>query len=93
MTSERTVDLIRLAYYRPSWATVVRCHLQGLFVTDDARGCDIGRTLGEHVDAGARRRVKGRVYWLTHESGHNFMSLCDHIAGRSRFINYRKLVA
>lgn len=93
MMSERTVELVHSVYDRGTWATVVSCDLQGLFDADDARGCDIGRTLGGPADAGVQRRGRGRMYWLTRESGHILMSLYGHIADRSRFINHRKLVA
>ena len=91
--SERTVELVHSVYDRGTWATVVSRDLQGLFDVEDARRCDIGRTLGELVKPSARRRGDGFVFCLMHESSHHAMPLYACIADHSRFIHYRKLVA
>jgi hypothetical protein len=47
------------------------------------RACNSGR------DASGRTRV----YWSTHESNQNAIHLYDRVAERSRFVQYRKLLA
>jgi ribosomal protein S18 acetylase RimI-like enzyme len=64
-----------------------------LFVADDARGSGLGRALIEHVAADAMRQGAPQVYWSTHESNQNAIHLYDRVAERSRFVQYRKLLA
>jgi hypothetical protein len=39
------------------------------------------------------RQDAPRVYWSTHESNQNAIHLYDRVAERSRFVQYRKLLA
>jgi GNAT superfamily N-acetyltransferase len=91
MMGERAVGLVHSVHHPSTWTAADYCYLQDLFVSDDARGCGVGRKLVEHVYADAQRRGMPRVYWLTHESNHNAMLLYDRIADRSGFVQYRKL--
>jgi len=66
--------------------------LQDLFVAPEARGGGVGRRLIEHVYDAARTAGCARVYWLTHETNHEAMTLYDKVAERSGFVQYRKLL-
>jgi GNAT superfamily N-acetyltransferase len=93
MVDGQALGFVHLIYHRSTWTMGNYCYLQDLFVMDDARGSGIGRALIEHVFADARRRGASPVHWLTHESNHNAVQLCDRIADRSGVIQYRKLFA
>ena len=56
------------------------------------RGLGVGRALIEHVYADAAARGCSRVWWLTHETNTDAMVLYDRIAGRSGFLQYRKIL-
>jgi len=56
------------------------------------RGSGIGRKLIEHVYAEASRQGCARVYWLTHETNATAIRLYDHVAERSGFVQYRKIL-
>jgi len=93
MVDERALGMVHSIDHRSTWTTNDYCYLQDLFVADEARGSGIGRALIEHVYAEATRRGASRVYWTTHESNHDAMRLYEHIAERSGFIQYRKLLS
>jgi GNAT superfamily N-acetyltransferase len=88
----QAVGMVHWIYHRSTWTIGDYCYLQDLFVAPDARGIGAGRALIEHVYADAARHGASRVYWLTHESNHVAMRLYDHIADKSGFVQYRKLI-
>ncbi len=78
--------------HRSCWTTGNYTYLQDLFVRPGLRGSGVGRTLIEHVYAEAAARGCSRVWWLTHETNTDAMLLYDRIAGRSGFVQYRKML-
>ena len=87
------VGLVHHIQHRSCWTVGDYCYLQDLFVDAEARGKGIGRKLIEHVYDEAAGRGCSRVYWLTHETNSAAMQLYEHVAERSGFLQYRKLLA
>ena len=86
------VGMVHFIEHRSCWTTGNYMYLQDLFVAPEARGHGVGRKLIEHVYAEAAARGCSRVWWLTHESNAQAMVLYDHVADRSGFIQYRKML-
>ncbi|AUL13571.1 GNAT family N-acetyltransferase [Bordetella bronchiseptica] len=89
----KAIGMVHWIFHRSCWTTGDYCYLQDLFVAPDVRGSGAGRALIEHVYADARDQGAARVYWLTHETNTDAMHLYDHIADRSGFLQYRKVLA
>ncbi|KDD10916.1 GNAT family N-acetyltransferase [Bordetella bronchiseptica] len=89
----KAIGMVHWIFHRSCWTTGDYCYLQDLFVAPDVRGSGAGRALIEHVYADARAQGAARVYWLTHETNTDAMHLYDHIADRSGFLQYRKVLA
>jgi GNAT superfamily N-acetyltransferase len=88
----RLVGIVHYIYHRSCWTAGDYCYLQDLFTTEACRGKGAGRALIEYVYAQAQEAKASRVWWLTHESNAQAMVLYDHIAGKSGFIQYRKML-
>lgn len=86
------IGLVHYIFHRSCWTQGDYCYLQDLFVKPEIRGKGVGRALIEHVYACAADEKLARVWWLTHESNHQAMHLYDHIADKSGFIQYRKVI-
>jgi GNAT superfamily N-acetyltransferase len=84
-----TVHYIR---HRSCWTVGDYVYLQDLYVDPAIRGKGVGRALIEHVYASASEAGAARVWWLTHESNAQAMQLYDHVADKSGFIQYRKML-
>lgn len=89
----KAIGMVHWIFHRSCWTTGDYCYLQDLFVAPDVRSSGAGRALIEHVYADARAQGAARVYWLTHETNTDAMHLYDHIADRSGFLQYRKVLA
>ncbi|AWP73130.1 GNAT family N-acetyltransferase [Bordetella bronchiseptica] len=89
----KAIGMVHWIFHRSCWTTGDYCYLQDLFVAPDMRSSGAGRALIEHVYADARAQGAARVYWLTHETNTDAMHLYDHIADRSGFLQYRKVLA
>jgi len=87
------VGVVHYISHRSCWTQGDYIYLQDLYTEPSVRGKGIGRALIEHVYAYAARHNAARVWWLTHESNHQAMHLYDHIADKSGFIQYRKIIA
>ena len=85
--------MVHYIFHRSCWTQGDYVYLQDLFTLPDLRGTGVGRALIEHVYACASQEKAPRVWWLTHESNLQAMHLYDHIADKSGFIQYRKLIA
>ncbi len=86
------VGFVHAIEHRSCWTTGDYMYLQDLFVRPGLRGAGVGRALIEHVYAEAAARGCSRVWWLTHETNTEAMLLYDRIAGRSGFVQYRKML-
>jgi GNAT superfamily N-acetyltransferase len=86
------VGMVHWIFHRSNWTIGDYCYLQDLFVAPEVRGGGVGRALIEYVYAEARRAGSPRVYWLTHESNAEAITLYDRIASRSGFVQYRKVL-
>ncbi|KDC75123.1 FR47-like protein [Bordetella bronchiseptica MBORD635] len=89
----KAIGMVHWIFHRSCWTTGDYCYLQDLFVAPDVRSSGAGRALIKHVYADARAQGAARVYWLTHETNTDAMHLYDHIADRSGFLQYRKVLA
>jgi GNAT superfamily N-acetyltransferase len=76
--------------HRSTWTTNDYCYLQDLFVDSDKRGGGVGKALIEAVYAKGKELGCPRVYWLTHETNVQAMTLYDKVAKKSGFLHYRK---
>jgi GNAT superfamily N-acetyltransferase len=86
------VGMVHYIFHRSCWTSGDYCYLQDLFTDPARRGQGIGRALIEHVYAQAAQQGASRVWWLTHESNDQAMLLYDHIADKSGFVQYRKVI-
>jgi GNAT superfamily N-acetyltransferase len=86
----KLVGLVHFIRHRSCWTPGDYVYLQDLFVEPGSRGGGVGRALIEYVYVAAAEFGASRVWWLTHESNADAMSLYDQIAERSGFIQYRK---
>lgn len=86
------VGIVHYLFHRSTWTVGPYCYLQDLFTAPAARGHGVGRALIEAVYAAARAQGASRVYWLTHETNAEAMTLYNKVADRSGFLQYRKLL-
>jgi GNAT superfamily N-acetyltransferase len=86
------VGMVHYIFHRSCWTAGDYCYLQDLFTLEAHRGQGIGRALIEYVYAEARKKNASRVHWLTHETNQQAMILYDHVADKSGFVQYRKLL-
>ena len=86
------VGMVHWIFHRSNWTIGDYCYLQDLFVAPGVRGGGVGRALIESVYEAARRAGSPRVYWLTHESNAEAITLYDRVADRSGFVQYRKVL-
>lgn len=95
LIAEQDGALLGIAHYifhRSTTAIALSCYLQDLFTTQAARGKGVGRRLIGAVEAAARGAGSPRLYWQTHETNLVAMKLYDHVAEKSGFVIYRKLL-
>lgn len=95
LVAESDGELLGLTHYlfhRSTTAIGLNCYLQDLFTQESARGKGIGKALIEAVYDVARLVGSPSVYWQTHESNRAAMRLYDHVAQRSGFVVYRKVL-
>ena len=85
--------LVHYIYHYSTWTTGPYVYLQDLFTNEAARGKGIGTRLIEAVYDQSTAAGASRVYWLTHESNENAISLYRKVADQSGFIQFRKLMA
>lgn len=84
------VGITHWVTHRSSWTAADYCYLQDLFVDPGKRGGGVGKALIEAVYAKGRELGCPRVYWLTHETNAQAMTLYDKVAAKSGFVHYRK---
>ena len=87
----KMLGIVQYLFHRSFWTTGDYCYLQDLFVANDTRGLGLGRALIEAVYDKAKAAGASRVHWLTKEDNAQARLLYDNIAGRSGFIQYRKI--
>ena len=71
-----------------TWSKRDMCYLEDLFVTPDARGKGVGRTLIEAVVAKSRSEGWQRVYWQTKRDNAPARALYEKIVKPSDWIIY-----
>lgn len=84
------IGMVHYVQHRSCWTVGDYVYLQDLFVDPNIRGKGVGKALVEYVYARAAEAGASRVWWLTHESNLQAMSLYNRIAEKSGFIQYRK---
>ncbi len=65
------------------------CYLEDLFVTQQARGKQIGKYLIEYVNQQAQARQSARLYWHTQETNLTAQKLYNWIGEKPGMIEYR----
>jgi len=90
---ENAIGFVHWIFHRSCWTIGNYCYLQDLFVAEGRRGAGVGRCLIEYVYDVAKAADCSRVYWLTHETNQEAMSLYDRVAARSGFVQYKKVIA
>lgn len=88
----KVVGLVHFINHRSTWTSGDYCYLQDLFVSPDARKKGVGRALIEQVYDIAKENEYSRVYWLTQENNYQARMLYDSVAGKTDFVQYRKLI-
>lgn len=88
----KLIGLVHYLFHRSTITIEPTCYLQDLFTTEAARGKGVGNALIEAVYEQAKAAGLHRLYWQTHESNRTAMRLYDHVAKRSGFVVYRKLL-
>jgi len=88
--NSKLFGLVHFIFHRNTWMMEPVCYLQDLFTDESSRGQGIGRKLIEAVYEEARTQKCSRVYWLTHETNNQAMTLYDKLAEKSGFLQYRK---
>lgn len=86
------IGFAHFLYHRSTILIEPTCYLQDLFVTEEARGNGVGKSLIEVVCNEAKNAGATRVYWHTHESNKDAMKLYDKIADKTGFLVYRKII-
>ncbi|MCW6508230.1 GNAT family N-acetyltransferase [Lichenifustis flavocetrariae] len=88
-SGDLAVGLVHWLFHRSTWMIEDYCYLQDLFVAPEIRGGGVGRRLIAHVHDAALGGGAGRLYWLTHETNTQAMTLYDAIGSKSGFLQYR----
>lgn len=84
----RLLGLAHYLFHLSTWSPAPRCYLNDLFTAGDTRGRGVGRALVEAVEARARERGAGQVWWLTEQDNAVARSLYDRIATLMPFVKY-----
>ncbi|MEQ1541688.1 MAG: GNAT family N-acetyltransferase [Novosphingobium sp.] len=84
--------VVHYLLHRNTTAIEPSIYLQDLYTRPDLRGTGIGRALIQAVYNQAALQGCGLVYWHTQESNFVAQQLYDHLAEKSGFIVYRKLI-
>jgi GNAT superfamily N-acetyltransferase len=95
LVAEVDGNLVGLAHYifhRSTTAIEPICYLRDLFTGETLRGKGVGKALIQAVYEGAGAAGVQQVYWQTHETNLTAMRLYDHVAERSGFVVYRKVL-
>ena len=72
-----------------TWGLNPMCYLEDLFVTEDARGKDVGYKLISRLVEIAKEEHWDRVYWHTQESNGRARRLYDRFNPADDFVRYR----
>ncbi len=87
------LGIVHIIYHRSCWTIGDYCYLQDLFTAESERGQGVATALIEAVYARAKADGASRVHWLTHETNGTARKLYEKVAGRSGFIQYRKILS
>ena len=72
-----------------TWGLNPMCYLEDLFVTEEARGKDVGHALISHLVEMAKEERWDRVYWHTQEGNARARRLYDRFVQADDFVRYR----
>ena len=85
----RPVGFATYVLHDYTWGLNPMCYLEDLFVTETARGNDVGHALISHLVELAKSERWDRVYWHTQESNTRARRLYDRFAQADDFVRYR----
>ena len=83
------LGITHYSFQTSTWATNNYCYLEDLFVSSDARGKGIGRSLIDAVIELARHEGSNRVYWNTDATNATARKLYDTYSEESGKVQYR----
>ena len=89
---DQLVGLVHLISYMRMWTKLAYCYLQDLYIAAPYRNQGLARKLIERSYQICTKRFD-RVYWLSHETNQTAQLLYDHIACKTGFIQYKKILA
>ncbi len=88
----KLVGLVHYIFHRSTTTIEPICYLRDLFTDETLRGKGVGKALIEAVYEDAKAAGVQQVYWQTHETNLTAMRLYNHVADRSGFVVYRKVL-
>lgn len=90
--ANQPVGFAHLILHLCTWDSRPSCYLEDLFVTESARGRQIGRALLDRVIDFAHEASIGRVYWHTANTNTTARRLYDHYIEPDGFVRYRMAI-
>ena len=88
---KKLVGIVHFIFHRNTIMIENTCYLQDLSVSEMHRGKHIGKRLIDAVCENAIKFGTKKVYWHTHETNMQAMSLYDKIANKTGFLLYTKV--
>jgi GNAT superfamily N-acetyltransferase len=87
----QVVGFVHLISHPSMWTNLPYCYLQDLFINEKFRTQGLATQLIKHCYQICTGKFD-RVYWLTQESNITAQYLYDHIASKTGFIQYKKVL-
>lgn len=82
------LGFINYVIHSRTWDTRDTLYLEDLYVSEAARGKQVGYLLCDKIRQLALEKGLGQVYWNTQESNHTARRLYDRLATKDDFIRY-----
>jgi len=86
--SGKALGIVHWLTHLDTWSIEDTCYLEDLFVSSQARGQGVGRSLIRYVETWARQNNLAKVYWLTAENNLTARALYEKVADKTGFIHY-----
>ena len=86
--SGKALGIVHWLTHLDTWSIEDTCYLEDLFVSSQARGQGVGRSLIRYVETWARQSNLAKVYWLTAENNLTARALYEKVADKTGFIHY-----
>lgn len=82
------IGFVHCLVHHNTWGVAPRIYLEDLYVSENARGGGVGRSLIEAVYSEADSRGAKDVYWFTNHDNETARKLYDRIGKLSTFVRY-----